>query len=402
MNHKGEGRARVIDLQGKLPLRGLIAVIANAEYFIGIDSMPAHVAQAAGVRCAVFYGAVNPLARTWDEASVWPLTAELECLECYHKHLESSAPFCMRFDEACTIGPDSENTEQMLRAMVSGERYCWSGHRRRLEALQSKWFGFMRHHPSPPERLMRPAANGNELVSNLIHRVLDQAAELAARRYRTNSIIELTERLRDSEARAFTREIELDALRRAARRGSNGQGAAPVTPEQGARTVELTDLTLTQRRCTVAATAHWLDVTGLGIDPQLLLPVIRGLGGPVRLRLASIASHADALQVFWVNDEEAFSDDQQRSIPVGPEANRTDLAFDLAEGQKLRLRIDPIRGIGRMRLYGTLSGNFDIEGYRKPVTRQTPEGKQRRRPDPKVVKGSHIRRANGRSSRAMN
>ncbi len=358
---KGSGTACVFDLRGTLPLRELVAVIAGASHFVGIDSFPAHVAQAAGVRSAIFFGAVHPLARVWDEALVWPLVAGLECIGCYHTHLESSAPFCMRRDEACTIGPDGEGVEQVLRAMLQGEPYAWSRQRRRFEALQGKWFGFMRHHPSPPERLMRPAANGNELVTNLVYRILDQAGELAGSRYRTTAISDLTERLRELETELFDREVELDELRRS---GSGLQAVVPtalLADRQPIRIMQLTSLTLRPHNCTVGVTGQWLDVTAFGNDPRLRLPAFSGLGERIQLRLTAVADHADTLQVYWSFGSDDFAEERQHSIALGFEPNSLDLTLDLPAGELLHIRIDPLFGRGEGRLRGSISGAFELQ-----------------------------------------
>jgi hypothetical protein len=347
----------VIDLQGRLQLKELIETIAGAGYFAGIDSLPAHVAQAAGVRSAIFFGSVHPLARVWDEALVWPLVAEVDCIGCYHTHLEPSAPFCMRRDEACTLGP--RPVEAVLEAMLRGEPFDWSGQRRRFQALQAKWLSFLRHHPSPPERLLRPVASGNEAVTNLVYRILDQAAELAGSRYRASSVGALTERVRDLEARLFAREVELDEARRRPRPSS--EDSPPASSARAPiRIVQLANLPLRARQCMIHADGQWLDVEATEDDPQLQLPVIGGVGGRVQLRLTAVCDRADTLQVFWSFGGEEFAEERQRPVALSSQPGSLDLTLDLAEAQLLRFRIDPLLAKGRMRLRGSISGAFEL------------------------------------------
>ncbi len=355
----GAGRARVIDLQGKLLLRELISVIAGASYFVGIDSFPAHVAQAAGVRSAVFFGAVHPLARVWNEAEVWPLVAGLDCIGCYHTDLEPSVPFCMRRDQACASGPDSEHLEQALQAMLRGEPYPWSTQRRRFSALQAKWLGFMRHHTSPPERLLRPAASSNVQVSDLVYRILDLSTGLASSRYRTTSITDLTERVRELESELFDRTVELDEVRHARPEPPAIEPVPPFDARRPGRIMQLNSLALRWDRCTIQVSGQWLTVRSVECDPLLFLPPIRGNGGRVQLRLISVADRVDSMQVFWALGEESFTEERQRTAAISPETSTIDLSFDLEDGEILSLRVDPLTARGKVRLRGSISGAFE-------------------------------------------
>jgi GT2 family glycosyltransferase len=91
----------IVDLQKELSLFDLIRLIASATAHVGIDSLPAHIAQALDIPSIVFFGSVHPFSRLWPDARVYPLTAELWCNGCYHLHLEPSEPFCLRRDQAC-------------------------------------------------------------------------------------------------------------------------------------------------------------------------------------------------------------------------------------------------------------------------------------------------------------
>ena len=354
------GAGHVIDMQGKLSLKEMISVIGRATYFVGIDSFPAHVAQAAGVRSAIFFGSVHPLARVWNEVSVWPLLAELDCIGCYHTHLEPSAPYCMRRDQACCSGPEKSGVDRILQAMQANEPYVWYAQRRRFEALQAKWMGFMRHHPSPPERVLRPAVAGNEQTSNMIYRILGHAAELAVSQYTAASMTGLRERVREMEAELFAREVELDEARHAPRNVPPQEFRAVDETLPLIQIIQLKDLDLRQDRCTTHVSGQWLEIQALDEDPQLHLPAIKGYGGRLQFRLVTIANHVDTLQVYWRFDKGNFTEEQQCPISVGPQSVSTDLPFDIAAGQYLELRIDPLLGRGKLRLRGSVSGAFAL------------------------------------------
>ena len=258
---RGTGGAEVIDLQGKLSVCQLTAVIAHATCFVGIDSFPAHVAQAAGIRSAVFYGAVHPLARVWDQAKVWPLTAELDCIGCYHKHLESSAPYCMRLDEACGEGPTTDRVEAVLLAMKRNQPFDWRRTQQRFLALQAKWLGYLRHHPAPPDRLLRESTGSNEQVSNMVYKILDCVGELAGSRYHTTAVTTMIERVQRLKSALSTRNRELDEMSRLLSQIWHGR-RPQVAPE--ARTsqnsIEIHTMALQQHRCQTWVNGDWLDV----------------------------------------------------------------------------------------------------------------------------------------------
>jgi len=358
---RGTGGAEVIDLQGKLSVCQLTAVIAHATCFVGIDSFPAHVAQAAGIRSAVFYGAVHPLARVWDQAKVWPLTAELDCIGCYHKHLESSAPYCMRLDEACGEGPTTDRVEAVLLAMKRNQPFDWRRTQQRFLALQAKWLGYLRHHPAPPDRLLRESTGSNEQVSNMVYKILDCVGELAGSRYHTTAVTTMIERVQRLESALSTRNRELDEMSRLLSQIWHGR-RPQVAPE--ARTsqnsIEIHTMALQQHRCQTWVNGDWLDVEAVDDSPMLHLPTIRACGGSINLQLLAIADRSDTLRISWMVDSSEGIHRAQHTFPVGQEARKTALPFDLATGQLLRLRIDPLSGGGRLKLRGAISGSFEV------------------------------------------
>jgi GT2 family glycosyltransferase len=352
--------ANFIDLQGRLSVTQLAGVIARAGYFVGIDSFPSHLAQACGIPSAIFYGAVHPLTRVWQAGNVWPMVAELDCIGCYHTHLEMSVPFCMRRDQACT----TELPETLLRAtlgqMVNGSPYDWSGAELSLQALQSRLIKLEKFHPAPPERVFRALGTANERVSNMIYQMADQMGELLRGQYQTSTVNALLGQVQELQSQVFTGRVMLDEARRKQRTSgekvmTNATGDAGTT-----RILQLSRLQLEQTRCRISVTDQWIDVEAFDDDPQLLLPVIRGRGGKVQLRLSCIAEPHEALQIYWATGEDLFSTENMRTVSAESAVVSANLVLDVMEGDLLRIRIDPITGIGSSRLHGSLGGVFAL------------------------------------------
>jgi GT2 family glycosyltransferase len=354
----GASGAEIIDLQGKLSQAGLIATIANAGFFVGIDSFPAHVAQASGIKAAIFFGAVHPLTRVWDEDQVWPLTAKLPCIGCYHTHLECSVPFCMRLDVACTTQVNVTDMEQVLACMIQGQPYKWAAFRQGFQALQSRLIKLTRYHPAPPERLFRTQMVANEHISTLIYRVTEQMGNLLREQYHSSAVTQLAARAADLEAETYAAKIALDdAMRsRTAPHGRTG----PLPSKLASRILQLNGMDLQTTRCSATIVDQWIEITADEDDPQINLPPMKGPGGKVQLRLSCVAEPEDALQVYWSNSETGFSAERVHTLACTGSLQTVNLAFDLTVSEALYIRIDPTTGAGRSRLRGTLGGMFTL------------------------------------------
>src|SRR5260370_606970 len=186
-----------------------MAVIAQARFFVGIDSMPAHVAQALGVKSAIVFGSIHPLARVWNRQTVWPLVAPLSCIGCYHVHLEPSIPFCMRRDEACMSTLSKAEVQTQFRAMVAGIEFDWSELEPRYRDLQAKFFKLMRYHPAPPERAFRKQLLSNEKISNLIYEMTEKMGDLLNAQYQTTAVNALRSRVSDLQRELFQKHSAL-------------------------------------------------------------------------------------------------------------------------------------------------------------------------------------------------
>jgi len=353
--------SRVLDLQGVLSPDAMLAVVAGARGFVGIDSFPAHVAQAAGVPAAVFFGSVHPLARVWNMQRVWPIVADLGCLGCYHTQLEPSVPFCMRHDDACTEEVTPADLRRTVAAMAAGTPHDWSLLALRFRALQAKLMNLLRHHPSPPQRVFRDPLASNEQISNMIYQIIDTMGETLRGEYHTTAMRALTLRIADLEAESFAQAAALGEARRQLR--ARPAAAAPVPPAQArpaTRLLQLAVLPLIAVRCRAEPREEWLEVAADSDDPQLYLPPLEGQGGRVRVRLTFAMEQINLVQVFWAATLEGFAVDRMEEIAVTSGVAGFDRVFDLSAGERLHLRIDPLAGSGRMRLRGSLAGAFSL------------------------------------------
>ncbi len=348
---------RIIDLQGKLSLAQLAAVVARAAHFVGIDSFPAHLAQAASVPAAVVFGAVHPLTRAWQAARLWPITGDLGCIGCYHTQLEPSVPFCMRRDQACVTTIAADRMEAALTAMIAGRPHDFGPEEIRLQELQSRLLRVIRFHPAPPERLFRPPLAGNEQVSNLIYKMTEQMADLLRDQYQASAIRQLRGRVQELEADLFQQRIETEALARANPPASRRGALAEPDGPRGTRILKLAQMKLSLQRCRVEMADQWVEVVGEEDDPQILLPPIVA-SGKVQLRLTCILAEGDALQVYWSHGDEGFCAENVRTVLGDGTPVPLSIVFDPVAQAALHIRIDPTTGVGAARMHGTLGGVF--------------------------------------------
>jgi hypothetical protein len=351
------GEADILDLQGSLSLSQLTAVVANARFFVGLDSFPAHVAQAAGVASTVFFGAVHPLSRVWDSAKAWPLTAALDCIGCYHTHLEPSVPFCMRRDVACTTGVQTTAMQAVLAGMVAGEAFAWAELRQRWQALQARLIKLARFHPAPPERLFRSHVVPNEDMSNLMYKVTEQVGALLRGHYHTSTVQALAAQTADLQAELYATRVALAAAQQCnIVKVGTAKALSPFTTQ----IIQLSSLALEPLRCRVQLAEQWIEADAFDDDPQISLPLLRGGGGNVQLRLSCVTEADDALQVYWAVNYAEFSPERVHTLPSAGGMQTAHLIFDIAEGDTLQIRIDPCTQSGRARLRGSLGGVFAL------------------------------------------
>jgi ADP-heptose:LPS heptosyltransferase/GT2 family glycosyltransferase len=104
-----------------LPFVHLVALIERASLFVGLDSMPFHVAQALGIKSVALFGSVDPALRVIPGGPVVPVVAaEVACLGCHHWQ---SAPrtctaHCLRGTDACM---EKITVDQVVNAIMEIE-----------------------------------------------------------------------------------------------------------------------------------------------------------------------------------------------------------------------------------------------------------------------------------------
>ncbi len=100
-------------LVGTLDLPTLLAILARARLFLGVDSGPAHLARAAGVRGVVLFGPTVP--EKWGHPENINLSGHIACSPCYPWKCQT--PTCMT-----AVSPESvlAAMQHLLIPMTSG------------------------------------------------------------------------------------------------------------------------------------------------------------------------------------------------------------------------------------------------------------------------------------------
>lgn len=74
-----------VDYVGQTSIFEMATIIKKADLFIGIDSMPMHVAQAVKTPGVVFFGSIDPKSRIINSNMVGVTVPDLPCLGCHHR-----------------------------------------------------------------------------------------------------------------------------------------------------------------------------------------------------------------------------------------------------------------------------------------------------------------------------
>lgn len=74
-----------LDLRGKTDVNQLAYVMKNAKLFVGVDSLPFHVAQFMNTPGVCFFGAIDPLTRIYRKNMHAVFVKNLKCLGCHHR-----------------------------------------------------------------------------------------------------------------------------------------------------------------------------------------------------------------------------------------------------------------------------------------------------------------------------
>ncbi len=104
------------DLRGRTTLYQLAHVIAQAKLFIGIDSLPFHLAQALNVPGVAFFGAIRPELRIYRDNMIGVSARELPCIGCHHDR--RTAPGELPETSVCRIGHEHCRSAVTVRRFV--------------------------------------------------------------------------------------------------------------------------------------------------------------------------------------------------------------------------------------------------------------------------------------------
>lgn len=103
-----------------VPFVHFVAIMERASLFVGLDSMPFHVAQACGTPSVVLFGSVDPTLRILPGAPVLAVTAdEVGCLGCHHWQPapRTCTSVCLRGKEICMENLSEDKVSQAIIAL---------------------------------------------------------------------------------------------------------------------------------------------------------------------------------------------------------------------------------------------------------------------------------------------
>jgi hypothetical protein len=327
---------RFIDLQSELSMEEVIEVVSSAAYFIGIDSFPAHIAQMAGVRSAIFFGSVNPLSRVWSERNSWPIVADLNCLGCYHDHIEPSVPICMRRDTLCERAVSDQTIISMIDEMRADKPYDWSRLRALFLAKQAKMVMFLNYHPSPSKHLLKPLLP-NENVSNLIYEMTDRIISIYGEQNR-NAVVDqlkidnaaLQQRLQKAEEALADAGISI---------GPNADDKLPDMLDRPL--VDFWSLEAEEVSCIITKNDAASHIRCLSGDPRILLHPIKLEGGEVSLLFNAWSNKLTDLKIYWSRTKGGFCEESSARFRIGPQPSRYRWNHVGKRNEVLYLRLDP-------------------------------------------------------------
>lgn len=108
-----------IDLINKTSLRDLFTVISLCDSFVGIDSLPFHVAQAFSKPSVILFGATKPSSRIVDmKTTNYIINNNISCVGCYHVKKQSVFNHCDRGDEMCMKGINTGSVVRKLMEII--------------------------------------------------------------------------------------------------------------------------------------------------------------------------------------------------------------------------------------------------------------------------------------------
>jgi ADP-heptose:LPS heptosyltransferase len=104
------------DVRNKATINEVATIMKGAKLFVGIDSLPMHIAQAVGTPGVVFFGSIRPDLRLINSNMEAIVAKNLSCLGCHHKKA------CSTVTDVCETGTlDCEHlvsTDQMVERVL--------------------------------------------------------------------------------------------------------------------------------------------------------------------------------------------------------------------------------------------------------------------------------------------
>jgi ADP-heptose:LPS heptosyltransferase/GT2 family glycosyltransferase len=113
---KSTGKAS-LDLVNKTSLRELMALISMADLYVGIDSLPFHIAQAFMIPSVILFGATNPESRIINPSLVYPVQHSCECKGCYHVKKTKNMNRCEKNNEQCMKIPHGDVFHAIMKTL---------------------------------------------------------------------------------------------------------------------------------------------------------------------------------------------------------------------------------------------------------------------------------------------
>lgn len=87
-----------VDMRGKTNISELAGIISKAKAFIGVDSLPMHIAQSFNIPGICFFGCISPDLRIYNKNMIG-ITAKIPCIGCHNRKLNPSV-----VNSTCELG----------------------------------------------------------------------------------------------------------------------------------------------------------------------------------------------------------------------------------------------------------------------------------------------------------
>lgn len=112
-----------MDVRGKTSISELAYIIQHASLFVGMDSMPMHIAQIFNVPGVAFFGSVMPKYRLFSPKMVAVAATHLDCIGCHHRKLPPCVGTheCERHDVACESELTVDHFWNAIEDVLSGK-----------------------------------------------------------------------------------------------------------------------------------------------------------------------------------------------------------------------------------------------------------------------------------------